>query len=102
MSPKYTVNTIGTYCIHLKIDQAIFLGKFHVVFDYFPINESGILGLSFLQENKAVIDLNKVVLIIPEKIEEVCIQLFIKPAWSNCVLLINTDGFINYEYISNY
>ncbi|KAF0765588.1 Uncharacterized protein FWK35_00006034 [Aphis craccivora] len=66
--------TIGTIITTMQINGVGVLVKFDVVFDDFPINESGIIGRNFLKQNK--------------------------PPRSNCVLLIKNDENIKHDAIT--
>jgi len=67
--------------------------KFDIVHDNFPIPEAGIIGVTFLKLNKVVLDWNKEVIVIPDKIND---NALIIPLRSNCVLQIRADEKINY------
>ncbi|KAF0695540.1 Uncharacterized protein FWK35_00037800, partial [Aphis craccivora] len=59
--------TIGTIVTTMQINGVGVLVKFDVVFDDFPINESGIIGRNFLKQNKVIMDYNQNTLTIPEQ-----------------------------------
>jgi len=65
-----TILTIGTVLVGIFIKDRKFNIKFEVVQDNFPVPEAGILGIAFLKCNEAIMDWDKVVLIIPEPIEK--------------------------------
>jgi len=65
-----TILTISTMTIEIFIKDKKFEVKFDIVYDDFLIPEAGILGITFLKNNKAITDWDKgVYLIIPEPIE---------------------------------
>ncbi|KAF0693301.1 Uncharacterized protein FWK35_00036870, partial [Aphis craccivora] len=55
-TPIFTIRTIITT---MQINGVGVLVKFDVVFDDFPINESGIIGRNFLKQNKVIMDYNQ-------------------------------------------
>jgi hypothetical protein len=69
-----------------------------MIFHY--LNEAGILGVEFLKNNKAIMDWDKEVLIIPEPIEENKVESIIIPTRSNCVLQIKSDEIINSNVVA--
>lgn len=79
------INTLGSIVIPIEINNATFITKFDIVKDVFPIPGSGIIGRTFLKENKAILDMNKEILLLPEREWE---QPLIIPPRSNCVMLI--------------
>jgi len=48
--------TIGTVVTTMQIKAVDVLIKFDVVFNDFPITESGIIGRNFLKQNKVIMD----------------------------------------------
>ncbi|KAF0709083.1 Retrovirus-related Pol polyprotein, partial [Aphis craccivora] len=74
--------------------------KFDIVCDDFLIPETGILGIAFLKVNKAIIDMDKDVLIIPESIARIKVEPIIIPARSNCVLRIKADELISSDLVA--
>lgn len=91
------VGTIRSVVIPIYINEQLFVVKFDIVQDDFPIPEAGILGITFLKFNKVVLDWDKEVVIIPEKINN---NAIIIPPRSNCVLQIKADEKIDHELIS--
>ncbi|CAH1720138.1 unnamed protein product [Aphis gossypii] len=89
--------TIGTIVTTMQISEVGVLVKFDVVFDDFPINESGIIGRNFLKQNKVIMDYNKNTLTIPE---QTGLKDIILPPRSNCVLLIKNDENIKHDAIT--
>jgi len=63
-----TIRTVGTVTIEIFIKDKTFQVKFDIVCDDFLIPETGVLGIAFLKANKAIIDMDKDVLIILELI----------------------------------
>lgn len=91
------VETVGSVVIPIYIKQQPFIVKFDIVQDNFPIPEAGIIGITFLKLNKVVLDWDKEILIIPEKINN---NAIIIPPRSNCVLQIRADEKIDHELIT--
>lgn len=79
------ISTLGSIVIPIEINDATFITKFDIVKDVFPIPGSGIIERTFLKENKAILDMNKEVLLLPEREGE---QSLIIPPRSNCVMLV--------------
>lgn len=50
--------TIGSYISELNIGNFIIKHKFHIVQESFPIEQDGILGLDFIKNSGAIIDVN--------------------------------------------
>ncbi|CAH1720592.1 unnamed protein product [Aphis gossypii] len=95
-----TIRTIGTVTIEIFIKDKTFQVKFDIVCGDFLIPETGILGIAFLKANKAIIDMDKDVLIIPESIAQNKVEPIIIPARSNCVLRIEADELISSDLIA--
>jgi len=91
------VETVGSVVIPIYINKRPFIVKFDIVHDDFPIPEAGIIGITFLKLNKVVLDWDKELLIIPEKISN---NTLIIPPRSNCVLQIRADEKIDHETIT--
>lgn len=53
-----STKTIGSYISDLNIGNFIFKHKFHIVSESFPIKQDGILGLDFIKNSGAIIDVN--------------------------------------------
>jgi len=72
------------------IKDKIFNVKFVIVYDDFPIPEAGILGISFLKQNKDITYLDKGELILPESVENKVEPIIIPPRIS-FVLQVKAD-----------
>jgi hypothetical protein len=83
--------------ILIYINQQPFVVKFDIVNNDFPIPEAGIIGITFLKLNKVVLDWDKEVLNIPEKIKT---SPLILPPRSNCVLKKKANEKINHKLIT--
>ncbi|KAL4088778.1 hypothetical protein QTP88_023862 [Uroleucon formosanum] len=62
-----TIKTLDSIVIPIQIKDETFITKFDIVKDDFPIPGSGIIGRTFLKENKAILDMNQEMLLIPER-----------------------------------
>ncbi|KAL4107964.1 hypothetical protein QTP88_018233 [Uroleucon formosanum] len=89
-----TIKTLGSIVIPIKIKDETFITKFDIVKDDFPLLGSGIIGRTFLKENKAILDMNQEMLLIPER---ECNQSLIIPPRSNCVMLFKNTENIQYK-----
>ena len=92
-----TIKTLGSIVIPIQIKDETFITKFDIVKDDFPIPGSGIIGRTFLKENKAILDMNQELLLIPER---ECNQSLIIPPRSNCVMLIKNTENIQHKEIT--
>jgi len=92
-----TIKTLGSIVIPIEINDVTFITKFDILKDDFPIPSSGIIGRTFLKENKAILDMNKEVLLIPER---ECERSLIIPPQSNCVMLIKNIENISCKVIT--
>ena len=95
-----TIRTVGTVMIELFIKDKTFDVKFDIVCDDFLIPEAGILGIAFLKTNKAIIDMDKEVLIIPEPIAHNKVESIIIPARRNCVLRMEANELISADIVA--
>lgn len=62
-----TIKTLGSIVIPIQIKNETFITKFDIVKDDFPIPGSGIIGRTFLKDNKVILDMNQEMLLIPER-----------------------------------
>ncbi|KAE9521406.1 hypothetical protein AGLY_018228, partial [Aphis glycines] len=95
-----TIRTVGTVTIEIFIKDKTFQVKFDIVCDDFLIPETGIIGIAFLKANKAIIDMDKDLLIIPESFAHNKVEPIIIPARSNCVLRIEADELISSDLVA--
>ncbi|KAL4153886.1 hypothetical protein QTP88_001719 [Uroleucon formosanum] len=91
------VYTLGSIVTPIQINEGTFIIKLSVVNHDFPIPGAGIIGRSFLKDNKVILDLSQELFIIPEPIKN---NQIIIPPRSNCVLLIQNDDNIKHDHVT--
>lgn len=89
-----STKTIGSYISELNIGNFIFKHKFHIVHESFPIIQDGILGLDFIKNSGAIIDVSNNTFTINDVIlnfEKRIVSKYLIPARTEKLLKIRVN-----------